>query len=167
MKRGFTLIELLVVVLIIGILSAVALPQYTAAVEKSRASEALVNLKNIQQAYIIKYMEGNLFDGDDGPYPAKDFVELSGGQWESSGNYYCTKNFFYEFAHPDIIAYRIQSLAADCISSTTGSYGIGIEVPPYEGWENYKVCDAYDDVGYKVCQGLKSQGYSVDDLRNE
>ncbi len=48
--KGFTLVELMVVVIIIAILTAIALPQYQKAVEKSRAAEAVTLGKAIIDA---------------------------------------------------------------------------------------------------------------------
>lgn len=65
-KKGFTLIELLVVVLIIGILAAMAMPQYFKAVERSRMTEADQLLSSIAQAQQRKYLQINKYSLDYG-----------------------------------------------------------------------------------------------------
>lgn len=57
-NQGFTLIELLVVIVIIGILSAIALPSFLNQANKARQSEAKTYVGSInraQQAYFVEY----------------------------------------------------------------------------------------------------------------
>lgn len=64
-KSGFTLIELLVVVLIIGILSAIALPQYQAAVLKSRMATLIPNVHAIVNSLEIYRLANGRYPQDD------------------------------------------------------------------------------------------------------
>ncbi|WP_428043264.1 type IV pilin protein [Candidatus Avelusimicrobium fimicolum] len=82
-NKGFTLIELLVVVLIIGILAAMAMPQYFKAMERSRMTEAVTLLANIAQAQQRKYMQINAY--------AKNYSGLDVAPKGASAGNYCTK----------------------------------------------------------------------------
>lgn len=91
MNQGFTLIELLVVVLIIGILSAVALPQYQTAVERSRATEALTQMNAIQTAAERYHAQHEAWPTDN------NFNQLDVDIPQRSAGVYGGKNFTFAF----------------------------------------------------------------------
>lgn len=101
--RGFTLIELLAVVLIMGVLTAIAVPQYKKSMERSRVAEALQMLPAIYESRERLILE------QDEPYDKDEIIfsrldtEMKGHAATSSdvpsgansGHYWLSENFKY------------------------------------------------------------------------
>ncbi len=158
---GFTLIELLVVVLIIGILSSIALPQYTAAVEKSRAAEALVQLKNAQQMVNLACMEGTLIEYGE-PYP----IEFTGGSWCDDYMEYTTKNFSYVISEDNTQVYATRMKNPSCPNADgNGEYTLVLGTTCAGATQQMaRTCRAHTKQGLKICKGLSD--FSVVDESN-
>ena len=162
---GFTLIELLVVVLIIGILAAVALPQYQNAVEKARAAEAISNISSFAKAVEVWKLAnpGKMrgFTGDgygvgelDIDIPA-DWVQGTSAMQRMGNPEHksCSKNFCYGIdTYDGIKAFRA--------NSSTYKYFIG-----YSFSNKYYTCSAANEASRKLCNSLSNinRVYSAND----
>ena len=109
---GFTLIELLVVVLIIGILAAVALPQYQIAVTKSRYATLKQLVQSIARAEEVYYLANGTYTPD---FEALD-VSMPGGKLASS----TSSRYEYDWGHCTISS--VVNYIYLCTDDKTGMY---------------------------------------------
>ena len=157
MKRGFTLIELLVVVLIIGILSAVALPQYTKAVHKARFTENLTRLKTFEQTLDLYLLENGGF-----PSSEVDLTELYpdivAGLEKGDDKYYYSKYGRYALYCDGGLS---SPCRADAFYEIDGEMIAELFLERGVGEKRSPDCYYEEEIGKALCSPLESLGYNV------
>lgn len=157
-NKGFTLIELLVVVLIIGILSAVALPQYTRAVEKARVAEVETIMADLRRGYKVyraanprRKASGGLGMVIDTSMPSlEDIMKAGGFSYPLSGGKIVTKNFTFNQPTSDMLINRFGCNGSFSASRNDGSYSVYFS----SGDPVTKCCQGSTDKGKDLCKGL-------------
>jgi len=85
-KGGFTLVEILVVVVLLGILAAIVVPQFTGASNESRTSALLTDLRRIRsQIELYKFQHNDQLPAATGE-TADDFLRRMTTKTDVDGN---------------------------------------------------------------------------------
>ena len=140
-NRAFTLIELLVVVLIIGVLAAIALPQYRVAVAKARYTQLKVVGDTLRKAQITYYLANGSYPSD---YDSLDIslgTPISAETKAEASGYAITVRFNWGTCDLKSYSNRIQ-----CVSSFSG-------VPTYTIRGGNRLCHTgvNSSVAHQVC----------------
>ncbi len=170
MKKGFTLIELLVVVLIIGILAAVAVPQYTKAVEKARMSEAMVRINAMEKAtHLLMLQHGGMPTGIVLGKNAglESEIDLMNGLTCSNPHGSCySKHFDYSLYCDGTLCVWHANRFKNAATATGLMVELGGSIrqedtswAPANTWSRY--CYWEDDLGRSLCTPLGEQGWDV------
>ena len=160
LRSGFTLVELLVVVLIIGILAAVAVPQYQVAVSKSRVVSFLPVMHSVLNAQAVYHLANDTYTDDmddldvNFAYTLKEDEDTSGwGKFRS-----------YTIGDKDIVLYTDKHVVVGKVED--------IYLNMYGGNDAYTQCYSQEAKGEKVCKALgtfektSSGGYNLYKIRD-